>query len=59
MLVHKRRKLLGRRVPAGCITAPAYGQTRPLASKETAGGRQKNWRLEINIQKPPPAAAGT
>jgi outer membrane protein OmpA-like peptidoglycan-associated protein len=36
---------------AGCITTHGYGETRPIATNDTADGRQKNRRVEIRIQK--------
>jgi outer membrane protein OmpA-like peptidoglycan-associated protein len=41
-------------VPAGCITTKGFGQTRPVASNDTAQGRQQNRRVEVHLIKPAP-----
>ena len=38
-------------VPAGQITTRGHGQTAPVATNDTAEGRQKNRRVEIKLQK--------
>jgi chemotaxis protein MotB len=38
-----------RGLEAGRLTAIGYGETHPIASNDTAGGRQKNRRVEIVI----------
>jgi outer membrane protein OmpA-like peptidoglycan-associated protein len=43
------------KVPGGCITTTGFGATKPAASNTSADGRQKNRRVEISIQKAPPA----
>jgi len=42
------------RVPEACITTVGYGQTKPVASNDTADGRQRNRRVEIKLAKPEP-----
>lgn len=44
------------RVAGGCITTRGFGATKPVVSNASAEGRQKNRRVEISIQKAPPAA---
>lgn len=44
-------------IPAGCFTAKAYGETKPIATNDTDEGRQQNRRVEVKLQKgpqPPP-----
>ena len=48
--------LIGTGVPAGRITAIGFGETMPVAPNDTADGRQRNRRVEIEI-KPGPGAA--
>ncbi len=38
-------------VPAGRITTRGHGQAAPVATNDTAEGRQKNRRVEIKLQK--------
>lgn len=38
-------------VAAACITTKGYGLTQPVASNDTADGRQKNRRVEVKIEK--------
>lgn len=42
------RYLLGQGVPMNRMRAEAYGEKRPLASNETAEGRQRNRRVEFS-----------
>lgn len=42
-------------IPPGRIETKGYGQTAPVASNETADGRQKNRRVQIRLLKVPPA----
>jgi outer membrane protein OmpA-like peptidoglycan-associated protein len=51
--------LVARGVPAGQVRSVGYGESRPVASNATPEGRQKNRRVEIRIQPPPGAAAGS
>jgi outer membrane protein OmpA-like peptidoglycan-associated protein len=44
-----REYLLSQGVPAANVTAAGLGQARPVASNETAEGRQKNRRVEMLI----------
>ena len=39
------------KVPDACIATKGFGATKPLASNDSAIGRQKNRRVEISIQK--------
>jgi choice-of-anchor C domain-containing protein len=43
--------LVGHGIPTVLITTRGLGQTKPIASNDTAEGRQKNRRVEIRIQK--------
>jgi len=38
------------RIPTYRLIATGYGETRPIASNETAAGRQRNRRIDIVIQ---------
>jgi outer membrane protein OmpA-like peptidoglycan-associated protein len=38
-------------VPAGCLTAKGFGETKPVATNDTPEGRQLNRRVEVTIQK--------
>lgn len=38
------------KIPATLLTAQGFGETRPVASNETAAGRQENRRVEIIIE---------
>ena len=46
-----RKYLVNRGVAASRLTAKGYGDTRPLASNETAEGRAQNRRIEFNRTK--------
>lgn len=41
--------LVGKGIDPGRIQTKAYGETKPIASNETAEGRQKNRRVELNV----------
>jgi len=43
-----KNDLISRGVPASQLTAVGYGETRPVASNDTAEGRAANRRVEIN-----------
>lgn len=45
--------LIGLGVPAGRVETHGFGQTLPVASNDTAAGRQQNRRVEIVIGQPP------
>lgn len=49
------RELVNRGVSSSQIQTAAYGETLPVASNDTAEGRQRNRRVEIKIQ---PASQG-
>jgi chemotaxis protein MotB len=38
------------RIPSYRLIATGYGETRPVASNETASGREKNRRIDIVIK---------
>ena len=44
-----RRALLERNLEAARITTLGYGEARPIAGNESAGGRQQNRRVEIVV----------
>lgn len=46
--------LIARNVAASRVTTASYGETRPIASNDTADGRQQNRRVEI-VLRPAPA----
>jgi len=50
-----RQWLIANGRPAARITAKGLGQTAPVASNDTPEGRQRNRRVEIRVQKAPPA----
>jgi outer membrane protein OmpA-like peptidoglycan-associated protein len=61
-----RQYLVDQSVPAGTVTAIGLGKANPVASNDTAAGRQKNRRVEmvvtgapIGIEASPAAAAPT
>jgi outer membrane protein OmpA-like peptidoglycan-associated protein len=61
-----RDYLIDQLVPAGSITAQGFGESQPVASNDTADGRQKNRRVQMvvtgdaigdSVDNPSPAAA--
>lgn len=38
-------------IPASRLTSEGYGETRPIATNNTAAGRQQNRRVEISLKK--------
>jgi outer membrane protein OmpA-like peptidoglycan-associated protein len=44
-----RDYLVDQMVPAGSVTARGFGETKPIASNDTAAGRQKNRRVELVV----------
>jgi outer membrane protein OmpA-like peptidoglycan-associated protein len=44
-----RSYLIQNGVPAGIITATGYGESQPVASNDTASGRQQNRRVEMVV----------
>jgi len=36
-------------IPTGAVTAKGFGKTQPVASNETATGRQRNRRVELVV----------
>jgi len=58
MLLSQRRAdsvsmaLLERGISAGRITTKGYGESYPVASNNTAAGRQENRRVEIVVLNP-------
>ena len=46
-----RTYLVNRGIAANRLVAKGYGDTRPLASNETADGRAQNRRIEFNRSK--------
>jgi outer membrane protein OmpA-like peptidoglycan-associated protein len=49
-----RAALIARGVPASRLVAEGFGDSRPLASNDTADGRARNRRIEIRSVRPPP-----
>jgi outer membrane protein OmpA-like peptidoglycan-associated protein len=45
-------------VPAACIHIEGFGLTMPVATNDTAEGRQQNRRVAIRLQKPQPPQRG-
>ena len=45
-----KNELLGRGVDAGRMSAIGYGEGSPVASNDTAGGRQQNRRVELLLK---------
>jgi outer membrane protein OmpA-like peptidoglycan-associated protein len=41
--------LIAKGIPAGRLVAKGYGESKPIASNETADGKQKNRRTEFKI----------
>jgi choice-of-anchor C domain-containing protein len=46
-----RQWLVAHGIPASRITTKGFGSTTPVATNETAEGRQKNRRVEVRVQK--------
>jgi outer membrane protein OmpA-like peptidoglycan-associated protein len=46
-----RQWLAAHGIPASRITTKGFGSTAPVATNETAEGRQKNRRVEVRVQK--------
>ena len=46
-----RQFLIGAGIPANRLTAEGYGESRPIATNNTAKGRQENRRVEISLDK--------
>ncbi|UJH90039.1 OmpA family protein [Antarcticibacterium sp. 1MA-6-2] len=46
-----REWLVSNGVPANRLTSEGYGETQPIASNNTASGRQDNRRVEISLDK--------
>ena len=44
-----REYLIDQLVPAGSVTARGFGKTKPVASNDTAEGRQQNRRVELVV----------
>jgi outer membrane protein OmpA-like peptidoglycan-associated protein len=44
-----RDYLIDQLVPAGSVTARGFGKTKPVASNDTAEGRQQNRRVELVV----------
>ena len=44
-----RDYLAGQNVPAGSMTSQGFGETQPVASNDTAAGRQQNRRVELVV----------
>jgi len=43
--------LTSKGIPASRLTSEGYGETRPIATNNTAAGRQQNRRVEISLDK--------
>lgn len=52
-----RNYLITKGVAAGRITAIGFGETMPVASNDTASGREQNRRVEVEIKPRPEAAS--
>jgi outer membrane protein OmpA-like peptidoglycan-associated protein len=48
-----RDYLVEQGVPAESVSARGFGESQPLASNETAAGRQENRRVEIVVNESP------
>lgn len=46
-----REFLISEGIPANRLTSEGYGETQPIASNNTAQGRQENRRVEISLDK--------
>jgi len=46
-----REFLISQGIPANRLTSEGYGETQPIASNNTAKGRQENRRVEISLDK--------
>ena len=49
-----RQRLIELGIPAARLTAEGYGEARPIATNQTAQGRQENRRVEISLDKERP-----
>jgi outer membrane protein OmpA-like peptidoglycan-associated protein len=59
-----RDYLVAQNVPAASVTAVGYGKANPVASNDTAAGRQQNRRVELVVSGEPigidtPTSAGS
>lgn len=52
-----RNALINNGLSSDMISAVGFGKTKPVASNETAAGRQQNRRVEVVVLNPVPAAA--
>ena len=50
-----RQGLIDLGIPSSRLTAEGYGEARPIATNNTAEGRQQNRRVEISLEKNRPA----
>jgi outer membrane protein OmpA-like peptidoglycan-associated protein len=48
-----REYLIGQGVPASTVTATGFGKTTPVASNDTAAGRQRNRRVDMVVSGEP------
>ncbi|MFO7719558.1 MAG: OmpA family protein [Gillisia sp.] len=46
-----REYLISKGIPATRLTSEGYGESRPIATNNTAAGRQENRRVEISLDK--------
>ena len=46
-----REFLVSKGIPASRLTSEGYGESRPIATNNTAAGRQENRRVEISLDK--------
>ncbi len=46
-----REYLISKGIPASRLTSEGYGEARPIATNNTAAGRQENRRVEISLDK--------
>jgi flagellar motor protein MotB len=49
LAAHIRDMLVGQGVPPAAVTVRAFGSSRPMASNQTASGREQNRRVEVVI----------